>query len=56
MATSPQLVGVSGKYFSDCNEASTSKRATDVMEASKLWTLSEDMVGGNIASSSVSSA
>lgn len=46
VATSPRLSGVSGRYFADCNEACTSKRGTDGIEASRLWTESEAMVGG----------
>ncbi|RWR87625.1 short-chain dehydrogenase TIC 32, chloroplastic-like protein [Cinnamomum micranthum f. kanehirae] len=41
VATHPRLVGVSGKYFSDCNQASTSKLGSNTYEASRLWSASE---------------
>ncbi|KAL4188222.1 hypothetical protein AMTRI_Chr09g22840 [Amborella trichopoda] len=43
VATNPNLAGVSGKYFADCNEASTSKLAGSKSEAEKLWKFSEEM-------------
>ncbi|KAF8412092.1 hypothetical protein HHK36_000046 [Tetracentron sinense] len=42
-ATHPRLLGVSGKYFADCNEASTSKLGSNMIEASRLWSASEAM-------------
>ncbi|KAJ6701909.1 RETINOL DEHYDROGENASE [Salix koriyanagi] len=44
VATHPGLVNVTGKYFSDCNEASTSKLGSNSTEAARLWTASEIMV------------
>lgn len=44
VATNPRLIGVSGKYFSDCNETSVSNKASSLNEASELWTASEIMV------------
>ncbi|KAL3817889.1 hypothetical protein ACJIZ3_003794 [Penstemon smallii] len=44
VATNPRLVNVSGKYYSDCNEASTSKLGSSLSEASRLWSASEIMV------------
>ncbi|XP_022871297.1 short-chain dehydrogenase TIC 32, chloroplastic-like [Olea europaea var. sylvestris] len=44
VATHPRLVNVSGKYFSDCNEALTSKLGSNTTEAAKLWIASEIMV------------
>ncbi|KAJ8632347.1 hypothetical protein MRB53_025683 [Persea americana] len=41
VATHPRLVRVSGKYFSDCNQASTSKLGSNSYEASRLWSASE---------------
>ncbi|KAJ8623085.1 hypothetical protein MRB53_031614 [Persea americana] len=37
VALSPQLNGISGKYFADCNESSCSVLANDEKEARKLW-------------------
>lgn len=44
VATHPRLVNVTGKYFSDCNEASTSRLGSNSTEAAQLWTASEIMV------------
>ncbi|KAI9083309.1 hypothetical protein K1719_034675 [Acacia pycnantha] len=44
VATHPRLLNVSGKYFADCNEASTSKLASNSSEAARLWTASESMI------------
>ncbi|XP_054820993.1 short-chain dehydrogenase TIC 32 B, chloroplastic-like [Prosopis cineraria] len=37
VAVSPQTEGMSGKYFSDCNESGCSSLANDESEALKLW-------------------
>ncbi|KAI8546162.1 hypothetical protein RHMOL_Rhmol07G0096100 [Rhododendron molle] len=44
VATHPRLLNVSGKYFADCNEASTSKLGSNSFEAARLWSASELMV------------
>lgn len=44
VALHPDVKGVSGKYFADCNEASTSELATDSKLARDLWQLSEKLV------------
>ncbi|XP_074570330.1 short-chain dehydrogenase TIC 32 B, chloroplastic isoform X1 [Curcuma longa] len=44
VALSPQLVGVSGKYFADCNESSCSNLANNEMEAQILWRKSHSLV------------
>ncbi|XP_023534459.1 short-chain dehydrogenase TIC 32, chloroplastic-like isoform X1 [Cucurbita pepo subsp. pepo] len=44
VATSPRLIHVTGKYFSDCNEASPSKLAASPTAAARLWSASEIMV------------
>ncbi|KAM5571241.1 short-chain dehydrogenase TIC 32 B, chloroplastic [Rosa sericea] len=44
VATHPRLIGVSGKYFADCNETSPSKLGSNLVEASRLWSASEVMV------------
>ncbi|KAL6004494.1 hypothetical protein ACLOJK_005047 [Asimina triloba] len=43
VATHPRLFGVSGKYFADCNEASSSKLGSSALEADRLWSASEAM-------------
>ncbi|KAJ7513792.1 hypothetical protein O6H91_23G014500 [Diphasiastrum complanatum] len=40
LALNPHLKGVSGKYFSDCNESKPSKYATDPDLGKSLWDLS----------------
>ncbi|CAN6480694.1 unnamed protein product [Victoria cruziana] len=44
VATHPRIAGVSGRYFADCNEASTSKLGSSDTEAVRLWEASEDML------------
>ncbi|XP_023725002.1 retinol dehydrogenase 11 isoform X2 [Cryptotermes secundus] len=45
LAVSEDVEGVSGKYFSDCKEATVAKDALDVGLAKKLWEKSEVLVG-----------
>ncbi|PIA48878.1 hypothetical protein AQUCO_01300051v1 [Aquilegia coerulea] len=51
VATHPRLLGVSGKYFADCNEISTSKLATNMDEAARLWIVSEAMTANRFKTS-----
>ncbi|KAF5200285.1 short-chain dehydrogenase TIC 32, chloroplastic-like [Thalictrum thalictroides] len=51
VATHPRLLGVSGKYFADCNETSTSKLATNMNEAARLWIVSEAMTANRFKTS-----
>ncbi|XP_057969074.1 short-chain dehydrogenase TIC 32 A, chloroplastic isoform X1 [Malania oleifera] len=44
VATHQRVEDVSGKYFADCNEASTSKLGSSATEAARLWSASEIMV------------
>lgn len=44
LAVDESLSKVSGKYFSDCQESSVSRRASDPGRAKKLWEISENMV------------
>ena len=44
VATRPELAGVSGEYFSDCNIATPSELAQDSGLAEKLWDESERIV------------
>uniref|UniRef100_A0A7N0VL45 Short-chain dehydrogenase TIC 32, chloroplastic-like n=2 Tax=Kalanchoe fedtschenkoi TaxID=63787 RepID=A0A7N0VL45_KALFE len=50
VATHPRLANVTGKYFADCNEASTSQVAADSNEADRLSAVSEVMVSGGCKS------
>jgi NAD(P)-dependent dehydrogenase (short-subunit alcohol dehydrogenase family) len=43
VAASPQLAGVSGYYFSDCNPATPSDHMLDEAMAARLWAVSEDL-------------
>ncbi len=44
VAVHPQVEGVAGKYFADCNEGKTSRNGRDAEMASKLWDVSEAIV------------
>ncbi|MFK7999638.1 MAG: SDR family oxidoreductase [Polyangiales bacterium] len=46
VAASPAVTGVTGKYFSHCNVASTSAHAKDDALAERLWTRTESIVAG----------
>ncbi|KAJ7546606.1 hypothetical protein O6H91_08G046500 [Diphasiastrum complanatum] len=43
VALHPSLKGISGKYFSDCNEEPTSAFGNDMELSKKLWELSEKL-------------
>ncbi|XP_075413192.1 retinol dehydrogenase 14 [Tenrec ecaudatus] len=45
LASSPEIEGVSGKYFGDCKEEELLPKAVDELVARKLWDISEVMVG-----------
>jgi WW domain-containing oxidoreductase len=45
VATRPELAGVSGEYFANCNVAEPRSDANDPMLAQKLWEVSEQIVG-----------
>ncbi|MCZ6853365.1 MAG: SDR family NAD(P)-dependent oxidoreductase [Gammaproteobacteria bacterium] len=45
VATRPELEGVTGKYFSDCNEERPSTAALDDNAATRLWEVSVELVG-----------
>lgn len=40
----PQLKGVTGKYFADCNVEKTSKAARSDELAKQLWDFSEELI------------
>jgi NAD(P)-dependent dehydrogenase (short-subunit alcohol dehydrogenase family) len=44
LASSPEVQGVTGRYFSDCRRAKPSKEGLDEAVAKKLWELSEKLV------------
>ncbi|GAB4857639.1 hypothetical protein Ancab_015545 [Ancistrocladus abbreviatus] len=44
VATHRRLKNISGKYFADCNETSTSKMGSNSFDAERLWSASEIMV------------
>jgi len=44
VATHPELAGVTGWYFSDCNPAMPSPQMQDDDQAAKLWAVSEELV------------
>ncbi len=46
LASSPDLEGVSGQYFADCNIAKPSAYAKDKPLAKRLWQVSEEFAGG----------
>uniref|UniRef100_A0ABI7X652 5'-nucleotidase, cytosolic IB n=1 Tax=Felis catus TaxID=9685 RepID=A0ABI7X652_FELCA len=45
LASSPEVEGVSGKYFGDCKEEALLPKAMDESVTRKLWDISEVMVG-----------
>lgn len=45
LATSPEVVGVSGRYFKDQKPISSSRRSYDVQVQARLWRVSRDLVG-----------
>lgn len=45
LASSPDVEGVSGQYFADCNIAKPSRYASDESLAKRLWQVSEEFAG-----------
>jgi len=45
LASSPEVEGVTGKYFSNCKAVTPSKEAQDDSVAKRLWELSEKLTG-----------
>lgn len=45
LASSPEVEGVSGKYFDNCKPKKSSKLSHDIELAKKLWEVSEEQVG-----------
>lgn len=46
LAISPEVAGVTGRYFDDCAVANAGTQALDQQLAQRLWTWSEQAVGG----------
>ena len=46
LATSPEVEGVTGKYYIDCKQVNSSPESYDQSTAEKLWQVSLDLVGG----------
>jgi NAD(P)-dependent dehydrogenase (short-subunit alcohol dehydrogenase family) len=51
LASSPEVEGVSGKYFVNCREKTPRKPALDVATQQRLWEVSESLVGATTAGS-----
>jgi NAD(P)-dependent dehydrogenase (short-subunit alcohol dehydrogenase family) len=49
LASSPEVEGVSGKYYSDRKEIKPKKIANDPTARKKLWTMSESLTGLKVA-------
>ncbi|ADI15746.1 short-chain dehydrogenase/reductase SDR [Truepera radiovictrix DSM 17093] len=45
LAASPEVAGISGRYFADCRPASSSWRSRDPELQARFWRLSEALVG-----------
>ena len=45
LASSPEVAGVSGKYFDKCRETNPGREASDDATAKRLWDVSEEMTG-----------
>lgn len=45
LACAPEVEGVTGKCFANCEEEELQPKATDDQAAQRLWALSEEMVG-----------
>jgi NAD(P)-dependent dehydrogenase (short-subunit alcohol dehydrogenase family) len=45
LASSPEVAGVTGKYFDKCAEAKSSRASRDDDAAKRLWAISEEMTG-----------
>lgn len=50
LASSPEVEGVTGKYFADCKEVPSSAASHDVEAQKRLWEISEQMTGISAAS------
>jgi NAD(P)-dependent dehydrogenase (short-subunit alcohol dehydrogenase family) len=48
LATSPDVEGVTGKYFARCREARSSPRSYDTAAQDRLWDVSLDMISRSV--------
>lgn len=48
LASSPDVAGVTGKYFKDCRETPSSDVSYDTAVAEQLWTISAQLTGLNV--------
>ena len=46
LARSPEVEGVSGKYFSECRQTTSTKQSMDEAAQERLWAISEEMIRG----------
>lgn len=44
VATAPELDGIGGKFFENCNESVPKPWATNTRYAKKLWTVTEELI------------
>jgi len=49
LCSSPEVEGVSGRYFAKCKEKTPSTKARDATAAARLWQVSEDLISGAVA-------
>jgi len=45
LASSPEVAGVSGRYFSDCRAVKSAPQSYDRAAAERLWAISEELTG-----------
>jgi NAD(P)-dependent dehydrogenase (short-subunit alcohol dehydrogenase family) len=45
LASSPEVEGVTGRYFEDCHETRSSDESYDAAAAARLWRVSEELTG-----------
>jgi NAD(P)-dependent dehydrogenase (short-subunit alcohol dehydrogenase family) len=48
LCSSPEVDGVTGRYFAKSKEKSPSANARDEAAATRLWEVSEELVGGGV--------
>lgn len=49
LASAPEVAGITGKYFKDCQETRSSDISYDTAVAEQLWTISEQLTNVNAA-------
>jgi retinol dehydrogenase-14 len=48
LASSPEVEGVTAKYWADCKPRTSSKASYDVDTARRLWDVSQELTGAEI--------